>query len=200
VKTLHKRLVGAPILGAELVCVLSARRGPAFEHREGVPLCASDGVRQLVPLGIRPFFQGRFATRPVASGREPLFVHAAPFKARTPWLETGASVRQSKVPNVPNGANGCASSSDLAAHPAESHLNPPQSRLTGWLLLQTGGLLDGELLALQGRPDPLDRALPVSGAETGGQRPRSIVQVDHVLNPHCGKQPCSSGGVTPNPN
>jgi hypothetical protein len=90
VKTLHKRLVGAPILAAELVFVLSARRSLAFEHREGVPLCASDGVRQLVPLGTRPaFFQPRFATKPVASRREPLFVHAAPFKARTPGSDRG---------------------------------------------------------------------------------------------------------------
>jgi hypothetical protein len=111
VKTLHQHLVGAPILGAELVCVLSARHGPAFEYREGVPLCASDDVRQLVPLGIRPaLIQPRFATRPVASGREPLFVHAAPFKARAPWRETGAAVRQSKATNLPRGANGCASS------------------------------------------------------------------------------------------
>lgn len=74
-KALHKRLVDAPDLGAELVCV-SARHGPAFEYREGVPLSASDGVRQLVPLGIRPaLVQPRFATRPVASGCEPLFVH-----------------------------------------------------------------------------------------------------------------------------
>jgi hypothetical protein len=125
VKALHKRQ--ARSLGAELVCVLSATRGPAFEHREGVPLCASDGVRQLVPLGIRPaFFQGRFATRPVASGREPLFVHAAPFKARTPWHETGAPVRQSKAMNVPNGANGCASSSALLLRPTAPS-NPPQS-------------------------------------------------------------------------
>jgi hypothetical protein len=128
VKTLHKRLVGAPILGAELVCVLSARGGPAFEHREGVPLCASDGVRQLVPLAIRPaFFQPRFATRRVASGREPLFVHAAPFKARTPERETEASVHQSKATNVPNGANGCASSSEPAAA-APQRLTPTRHR------------------------------------------------------------------------
>ena len=115
-KTLHKPL-GAPILGAEIVCVLSARRGPAFEHWECVPLCASDGVRQLVPLEIRPaFFQQRFATRPVASSRKPLCVHAAPFKART----AGASARQSKATNVPNGANGCASSTPCCCAPQSS--------------------------------------------------------------------------------
>ena len=79
-KALHKRRVGGA-LGAELVCVLSARSGPAFEHREAVPVCASDGVRQLVPLGIEPaLVQRRIAIRPVASGREPLFAHAAPFQ------------------------------------------------------------------------------------------------------------------------
>jgi hypothetical protein len=79
VKALHKRR--APILGAELVCVLSARRGPAFEYREGVPVYASDGVRQLIALEIRPALgQPRTATGPVANGREPLFVHAAPFQ------------------------------------------------------------------------------------------------------------------------
>lgn len=94
-KPLHKRQVGgALILGAELVCVLSARRSPAFEHRVGVPHCASHGARQLFPLGIEPaLVQRRFTIRPVASGREPLFVHATPFKARTPGRETGVSVR-----------------------------------------------------------------------------------------------------------
>ena len=81
-KPQHKHQVGgAPILGAELVCVLSARRTPAFEHRVGVPHCASHRVRQLFPLRIEPaLVQRRFAVRPVANGREPLFVHAVPFQ------------------------------------------------------------------------------------------------------------------------
>jgi hypothetical protein len=92
VKALHKRLVDALIFGAELVSMVSARRGPAFEYREGVPVCASDSVRQPVPLEITPaLVQPRFAIISVASGCEGLFVQCRAFQDTNAlaWRETG---------------------------------------------------------------------------------------------------------------